>query len=40
VKIKVAVLTALSCGTCSVVEKMLDDMNISQDVIDVTEKPE
>jgi YHS domain-containing protein len=28
------------CTNCSVVEKMLDDLKVSYDVIDVTEKPE
>jgi glutaredoxin len=37
---KVEILTTPSCGNCMVVEKMLDEMNISYDVIDVTEKPE
>ena len=37
---KIEILTTPSCGNCMVVEKMLDEMNISYDVIDVTEKPE
>jgi glutaredoxin len=37
---KIEILTTPSCGNCQVVEKMLDDMKISYDVIDVTEKPE
>ena len=37
---KVEILTTPSCGNCMVVKKMLDEMNISYDVIDVTEKPE
>lgn len=37
---KIEILTTPSCGNCKVVEKMLDEMNLSYDVIDVTEKPE
>ena len=37
---KVEVLTTPSCGTCKIVEGLLDDLNVSYDVIDVTEKPE
>ena len=37
---KIEILTTPSCSNCMVVEKMLDEMNISYDVIDVTEKPE
>jgi len=37
---KIEILTTPSCGNCQVVEKMLDDMKISYDVIDVTENPE
>jgi len=37
---KIEILTTPSCGNCKVVEKMLDEMNIPYDVIDVTEKPE
>ena len=37
---KVKILTTPGCANCSVVEKMLDEMNIPYDVIDVTEKPE
>jgi len=37
---KIEILTTPSCGNCKVVEKMLDEMNISYQVIDVTEKPE
>ncbi|MDH3780378.1 MAG: thioredoxin family protein [Nitrosopumilus sp.] len=33
-------MTTPSCGNCQIVEKILDDMKISYDVIDVTEKPE
>ena len=36
----VLILTTPDCGNCSTVEKMLDDLEISYDVIDVTEKPE
>ena len=37
---KIEILTTPSCSNCSVVEKMLDDLGIKYDVIDVTEKPE
>jgi len=37
---KIEILTTPSCGNCKVVEKMLDELNISYDIIDVTEKPE
>ncbi len=36
---KVEVLTTPGCSNCSVLEKMLDDLGISYEVIDVTEKP-
>jgi len=37
---KVEILTTPDCSNCSVVEKMLDEMKVSYEVIDVTEKPE
>lgn len=37
---KIEILTTPSCGNCKVVEKMLDEMSIPYDVIDVTEKSE
>ena len=37
---KVEILTTPGCSNCSILERMLDDMGISYDVIDVTEKPE
>ena len=37
---KIEILTTPSCGNCKVVETMLDEMNISYQVIDVTEKSE
>ncbi len=37
---KVEILTTPGCSNCSVVEKMLDEMKVPYDVIDVTEKPE
>lgn len=37
---KVEILTTPDCSNCSVVEKMLDDLGVKYDVIDVTEKPE
>jgi glutaredoxin len=37
---KVEILTTPACSNCSILERMLDDMGISYDVIDVTKKPE
>ena len=37
---KVEILTTPDCANCSILEKMLDDIGISYEVIDVTEKPE
>jgi len=37
---KIEILTTPGCSNCSVVEKMLDEMGVSYDVIDVTKKPE
>ncbi len=37
---KVEVLTTPDCSNCKVLEKMLDTLGISYDLIDVTEKPE
>ncbi len=37
---KVIVLTAPDCGNCKNVEKMLDDLDVSYDLVDITEKPE
>jgi len=37
---KIEILTTPDCVNCSVVEKMLDEMNIPYEIIDVTEKPE
>jgi glutaredoxin len=37
---KIEILTTPSCVYCKSVEKMLDDMKTSYDVIDVTENPE
>jgi len=37
---KVEILTTPDCANCSVVEKMLDEMKIPYELIDVTEKPE
>jgi glutaredoxin len=36
----VQVLTTPGCSNCIVLEKMLDQMGIKYDLIDVTEKPE
>jgi len=37
---KIEILTTPSCENCKVVEKILDEMNMSYDIIDVTKKPE
>ena len=37
---KIEILTTPSCGTCKVVENILDELNMSYDIIDVTEKPD
>jgi len=37
---KVEILTTPGCTNCIVVEKMLDEMKVSYEVIDVTEKSE
>ena len=37
---KVQILTTPDCSSCSVVEKMLDELQIPYEVIDVTQKPE
>jgi len=37
---KVEILTTPGCSNCSTVEKMLDEMKVQYDIIDVTEKPE
>ena len=37
---KIEVLTTPDCSNCSVLEKMLDELDTSYQVIDVTEKPE
>ena len=37
---KVEILTTPDCANCRILEKMLDDMKISYEVIDVTENPE
>jgi glutaredoxin len=37
---KVQVLTTPGCSNCSILEKMLDKLGITYDLIDVTENPE
>lgn len=37
---KVEILTTPDCANCSILEKMLNDLGISYEKIDVTEKPE
>ena len=39
-KHKIEILTTPGCTNCSVVERMLDEMKLSYNIIDVTEKPE
>ncbi|MEK6923368.1 MAG: thioredoxin family protein [Nanoarchaeota archaeon] len=38
--IKVQILTTPDCTGCAIVEKMLDEMKIKYEIIDVTKKPE
>jgi len=37
---KVEILITPGCSNCIVVERMLDEIKVSYDIIDVTEKPE
>ena len=37
---KVQVLTTPGCSNCHVLEKMLDEIGVSYDLIDVTKKPQ
>lgn len=37
---KIEILTIPDCSNCKLLEKMLDKMDLSYQVIDVTEKPE
>lgn len=37
---KIQILTTPGCSNCAVVEKWLDELGVSYDVIDVTKKPE
>lgn len=37
---KVQILTTPACGNCKMVERMLDELKIPYEIIDVTEKPE
>lgn len=37
---KIEILTTPACANCSIAEKILDDIGLSYDVIDVTEHPE
>jgi len=37
---KIEILTTPACENCKVVEQMLDEMGMSYNIIDVTEKPE
>ena len=39
-KHKIEILTTPGCTNCSVVEKMLDEMKLPYNIIDVTEKPD
>jgi len=37
---KVEILTTSDCSNCQILEKMLDELGISYDLIDIAEKPE
>ena len=37
---KIEILTTPACSNCSIAEKILDDMGIQYQIIDVTKKPE
>ena len=37
---KVEILTTPDCSNCKVLEKMLDDLGVSYDLIDVTTRPD
>ncbi len=37
---KVEVLTTPGCSNCNILEKMLDDLGVRYDLIDVTKNPE
>ena len=37
---KVEILTTPGCSNCKILEKMLDELGVSYDLIDVTEKPD
>lgn len=37
---KIEILTTPSCENCKMVEKMLNELKMSYEIIDVTEKPE
>lgn len=37
---KVEILTTPGCSNCKVLEKMLDDLGVSYDLIDVTTRPD
>lgn len=38
--VKVQILSTPDCSGCAVVEKMLDDMDVKYEIIDVTKTPE
>lgn len=37
---KVEILSTPGCASCKAVEKMLDEMNVTYEIIDVTQHPE
>lgn len=39
-KSKVQILTTPGCGSCARVEKMLDEMGVKYEVIDITKNPD
>ena len=38
-KAKVQILTTPGCGGCAIVEKMLDEMKVKYEAIDITKNP-
>lgn len=38
--VKVQILTSPGCAGCAIVEKMLDEMKVKYEIIDVTSNPE
>ncbi len=38
--VKVQILSTPDCSGCAIVEKMLDDIGVSYEIIDITKNPE